>query len=165
MARALREGGGIEGAQRFIGGLTLEEQQAIIQGEVGIDAAAGYFRSRGLTTSQARGAAGPLGPGFDFKPVTPGPGALKSAYAQSERALVGMIGPQDAKLFQSKTDADAIVMAIGAAGATTVDMLRTVTVDIMDQMKGIGESANQLGIEFNRLGGEIKDGFKAVLGL
>lgn len=165
MARALREGGGIEGAQRFIEGLTLEEQQSIIQGEVGTDAAAGYFRSRGLTTSQARGAAGPLGPGFDFKPTLAKPGTLKGAYAASERALVSMVGEGDAKLFQSKTEADAVIMAIGAAGAASVETLRAVTTDILEQMKGIGDAVSGLKQETNRLVGEIKDGFKAALGL
>lgn len=53
-----------------------------------------------------------------------GAGGLKNAYASSERRLLKMIGPEDAKLFEQKSQADAIVMAIGRNGSATIEALR-----------------------------------------
>jgi hypothetical protein len=165
LGRALREGRTLSEAQAFIETLTLEEQQAMIREDLPGDAAQGVFRSMGLTSGEARGAAGPLGGGFDFKPVTAGPGALKAAYAQSERALVGMVSGKDVGLFKAKTDADAIVMSIGAAGAATVETLREFYTDTMETMEGISGVVGDVKLELNRLTGEVKDGIKAIIGL
>jgi len=133
MGAALRKGGGVTGAAEYLASLSTDEKREIITREYGASAAQTYFMSLGLNEAQGRDATGQLGQGGYMKLQTRGAGALKNAYAASERRLLGMIDKDDVGLFKQKSDADAIIMSIGKAGQQTVELLGKV-VDMMSSV-------------------------------
>lgn len=126
MGAALRQGGGAARAAEYLASISTDEKREIITREYGSSAAQMYFMALGLNEAQGRDATGPLGPGGSMPLKTYGAGALKNAYAASERRLLNMVGPEDAKLFEQKSKADEIVMAIGKMGEDVVDALQKV---------------------------------------
>lgn len=144
---ALQQGGGAMGAAEFLGSISTDEKREIITRQYGREAASGYFMSLGLNEAQGRDATGPLGPDRTYGLKKYGPGALKTAYAASERALLRQVGPEDAELFKQKAAADSIIMEVGKAGQATVEGLANVVTAIsgvegtMNKIKDILVSA------------------------
>lgn len=126
MGAALRQGGGVTGAAEYLASLSPDDAREIIARDYGAGAAQPYFMTLGLNEAQGRDATGQLGQGGYMKMQTRGAGALKNAYAASERKLLKMVGDDDAGLFEQKSKSDAVVMAIGKSGEAAVTMLTKV---------------------------------------
>lgn len=126
MGAALRQPGGPQGAAEWLANIDTEEKMAVIARERGADAAQGWYMHNGQNQARARAATGAIGAEKSMAMYSYGAGGLKNAYAASERRLLNMVGPEDAKLFEQKSKADEIVMAIGKMGEDVVDALQKV---------------------------------------
>lgn len=144
MGAALRQGGGAAGAAEYLAGLSTDEKREIITREYGASAAQTYFMSLGLNAAQGRDATGPLSAEKSMAMYSYGAGGLKNAYAASERRLLSMINQGDIGLFKQKSEADAVVMAIGSAGAATVQALHDFAEKLGDANVTFGDAWDEV---------------------
>lgn len=132
-------------AAQLVSSMSPQQQlEALRSSGMPADAVMSYFMSKGLTMEGARGTQA-----IDFSGETPKAGnvrtaaasGLKVASARREANLVGIVGAEDAKMFETQQAVDSAIMALGAGGrdvsAAIISALQSATSEISGMLKDV----------------------------